>query len=107
MINSQNISRVVTMKSKYLLKDMESILLNIERRKYFNCIEADRPVKCSDVYLLFFAIECLNYFIENNDFRYLNLALKIRDSKNVIGDKNSISQLSKCVLKRVKSSMKL
>ena len=95
------------MKIKPLLKDMESIFLSIERRKYFNYIEADRPDKFSDEYLLFFATECLKYFIKDNDFRYFNLALKIKDSKSIAGDKKTIDKLSVNAFKKTRILLKI
>ena len=86
---------------------MENELLSIERKKYFNCIEGDRPKKYNDVYLLFFAVECLIFFIKNNDFRYFNLALKIKDSKSIVGDKNIIDKLSQDAFKKAKTLLKL
>ena len=95
------------MDSKILLKNIEIIFLHIERRRYYEYVESERPEKYDNKYLLCFAIECLNHFIENNDFRYLNLALKIKDSIHIVGDKRAVNKLSKELLENTLYSFDL
>tara|TARA_B110000090_G_C13229847_1_gene388128 strand:- start:6 stop:284 length:279 start_codon:yes stop_codon:yes gene_type:complete len=69
-------------------KNIETKLLFIERKKLYNLPEKDRvEVKLGDIELIDFGISCSKYSMKSDDWRFLNLALKILDSKSVSANK--------------------
>ena len=68
----------------------EKEMLLIERKKYYNKLQQDRENYFNDTYLIKYAIDCVDYTIGYNDYRYLNLALKINDSDSIKCDKKDL-----------------
>ena len=87
-------------------KDIETKLLFIERKRLYNLLEKDRPEKnFGDMELIDFGITCSKYSLETKDWRFLNLALKILDSKNVSAEKFILRQEVDICLNVLKESI--
>tara|TARA_Y100000768_G_scaffold302319_1_gene236179 strand:- start:18144 stop:18419 length:276 start_codon:yes stop_codon:yes gene_type:complete len=87
-------------------KDIETKLLLIERKRLYNLLEKDRPDKnFGDIELINFGVTCSKYSLETKDWRFLNLALKILDSKNVSAEKFILRQEVEISLNVLKESI--
>ena len=87
-------------------KDIETKLLFIERKRLYNLLEKDRPEeKFRDIELIDFGVTCSKYSVETKDWRFLNLALKILDSKNVFAEKFVLRQEVEISLNFLKESI--
>ena len=70
------------------LKNIEQKLLFVERKRLYDSPEQDRiKPEFEDRELVNFGITCSKHSLISNDWRFLNLALKILDSKSVLADK--------------------
>ena len=87
-------------------KDIETKLLFIERKRLYNLLEKDRSEeKFGDIELIDFGVTCSKYSVEAKDWRFLNLALKILDSKNVSAEKFILRQEVEISLNFLKESI--
>ncbi len=74
-------------------KNFETKLLFIERKRLYNLPEKDRlKFHFGDIELIDFGIYCSKYSVESKDWRFLNLALKIFDSKNISEEKSILQK---------------
>ena len=82
-----------------LLKNIEQKLLFVERKKLYDSPEQDRiELEFEDKELVNFGIICTKHSMQSNDWRFLNLALKILDSKKVSADKLILkNEIEKCI----------
>ena len=82
-----------------LLKNIEQKLLFVERKRLYDSKERDRiELEFEDRELVNFGIICSKHSITSNDWRFLNLALKILDSKSVSADKLILKkEIEKCI----------
>ena len=71
--------------------DCEKKMLTIERRRFYDIEESIRPAGYSNLYLVGFASDCIRHSDKFEDLRYLNLALKVRDSNYVNCDKADLT----------------
>jgi hypothetical protein len=85
----------------------EKNMLTIERKRFYDKNESFRPVNYSNILLVKFAIDCINYTEKFNDLRYLNLALKINDSKYIDCDKEKLNYLLLTCLDKLKLRLDL
>jgi len=86
-------------------RSCEKELLTIERKRLYNKIEQDRPKYYNDIFLVEFANDCISNAEKFNDFRYLNLALKINDSDYIKYDKKKLSDLLLKALNDIRSKI--
>ena len=82
-----------------LLKNIEQKLLFVERKRLYDSPERDRiELEFEDKELVNFGIICTKHSIKSKDWRFLNLALKILDSKKVSADKLILkNEIEKCI----------
>ncbi len=66
----------------------------MERKRHYNLSEKERreDVGLSDVEMIEFGIFCADYSEKTRDWRFVNLALKILDSKVVFLDKSILEK---------------
>lgn len=66
----------------------------MERKKHYNLSEKERRMcdGLSDVEMVEFGIFCTDYSEKTRDWRFINLALKILDSKSVSLDKSILKK---------------
>jgi hypothetical protein len=72
----------------------ESLLHFMEIKRHYNLSEKERRESggLSDVEMIEFGIFCADYSEKTRDWRFVNLALKILDSKVVLLDKSTLEK---------------
>ena len=74
-------------------KEVENLLLFIERRRYYGFLQSERDKDgLSDLEMVEFGIYCVDYFVETKDWRFVNLALRILDSKAILAEKSTLER---------------
>jgi len=74
-------------------KEVENLLLFIERRRYYGFLQSERDQDgLSDLEMVEFGIYCVDYFVETKDWRFVNLSLKILDSKAILAEKSTLER---------------
>ncbi len=84
-------------------QNIENNLLFIERKRLYDYSEKKRIVfKLDDKELINFGIFCAKYSMKSHDWRFVNLSLKILDSKRVLGNKINLKKETQVTLNYLK-----
>lgn len=87
-------------------KIMNSNLLLIERRRLYNKSEQERKIfNFDDNKIIEFAIDCCEFSTQTKDWRYLNLAFKVLDSKKIKSEKHILKQAAEYSFKELKRTV--
>ncbi len=84
--------------------DLEKELLFLESRRCYSLSELERDKRYNDHELINLGIIFAKHSIESLDWRFLNLSLKIRDSKDIILDKDALEKEIASAIRFLKKS---
>jgi hypothetical protein len=86
-------------------KKIESHFFLIERKRYYNFLEGERCKGLSDTEMIEFGILCASHSVKTEDWRFVNLALKILDSEVVLTNKVALENEIAASLKELQNQI--